>query len=150
MSEHILKRHNKTLLLFHLVCPVRYRRKVFSKEVERTLKEVCLEISERYEINFVEIGADQDHAHFLIQTVPMMLPTRFVQTTKSIAAKEIFRLHPEVKQMLWGGKFWTSGYYLNTVGQYTNEDAIKNYVKNQGKTYSQIYRGQLTFFEDLP
>ena len=150
MSEHIFKRHNKTLLLFHLVCPVRYRRKVFSKEVEKTLKEVCLEVSERYEIHFVEIGTDQDHAHFLIQTVPMMLPTRFVQTTKSITAKEIFKLHPEVKNMLWGGRFWTSGYYLNTVGQYANENAIKNYVKNQGKTYSQIYRGQLTFFEDLP
>ncbi|GAC1495705.1 MAG: hypothetical protein NVS1B13_26090 [Flavisolibacter sp.] len=79
-----------------------------------------------------------------------MLPTRFVQTTKSITAKEIFRLNPKVKQMLWGGKFWTSGYYLNTVGQYANEQAIKQYVKNQGKQYNQIYRGQLTFFEDLP
>ena len=150
MSEHILKRHNKTLLLFHLVCPVKYRRKVFSKDVERTLRETCLEISERYEIHFVEIGSDEDHVHFLIQTVPMMLPTRFVQTTKCIIAKEIFRLHPEVKRMLWGGKFWTSGYYLNTVGQYANEEIIKNYVKNQGKQYNQIYRGQLTFFEDLP
>ena len=150
MSEHILKRHNKTLLLFHLVCPVKYRRKVFTESVERTLRETCLEISERYEIHFVEIGTDEDHAHFLIQTVPMMMPTRFVQTTKSIIAKEIFRLHPEVKQMLWGGKFWTSGYYLNTVGQFANEAIIKKYVKNQGKTYNQIYRGQLTFFEDLP
>ena len=150
MSEHIVKRHNKTLLLFHLVCPVKYRRKVFTESVELTLKETCLEISERYEIHFVEIGSDEDHVHFLIQTVPLMLPTRFVQTTKSITAKEIFRVHPEVKQMLWGGKFWTSGYYLNTVGQYANEAIIKNYVKNQGKTYNQIYRGQLTFFEDLP
>lgn len=137
-------------MLFHLVCPVRYRRKVFSKKIEQTLRQVCLEISERYEIHFVEIGTDQDHAHFLIQTVPMMLPTRFVQTTKSITAKEIFRFHLQVKQMLWGGKFWTSGYYLNTVGQYANEEAIKTYVKNQGKAYNQIYRGQLTFFEDLP
>lgn len=123
---------------------------MFSKEVEHTLKQVCLEISERYEIHFVEIGTDQDHAHFLIQTVPMMLPTRFVQTTKSITAKEIFGRNPKVKQMLWGGKFWKSGYYLNTVGQYANEQAIKNYVKNQGKIYNQIYRGQLTFFDDLP
>jgi len=150
VSEHIVKRHNKTLLLFHLVCPVKYRRKVFTESVEVTLRETCLEISERYEIHFVEIGSDEDHVHFLIQTVPMMLPTRFVQTTKSITAKEIFRLHPEVKQKLWGGKFWTSGYYLNTVGQFANEEIIKNYVKNQGKTYNQIYRGQLTFFEDLP
>ena len=150
MSEHIFKRHNKTLLLYHLVCPAKFRRKVFSNFVEVTLKETCLEISERYEIHFVEIGSDEDHVHFLIQSVSMMLPQRFVQTIKSITAKEIFRLHPEVKQKLWGGKFWTSGYYLNTVGQYANEEVIKNNVRNQGKTYSQIYRGQLTMFEDLP
>lgn len=150
MSEHIVKRHNKTLLLYHLVCPVKYRRKVFSDTVERTLKEVSLEIGERYEIHFVEIGTDKDHVHFLIQTVPMVLPKAFVQTIKSITAREIFRIHPEVKQMLWGGKFWTSGYYLNTVGQFANEEVIKNYVKNQGNKYNQIYRGQLTFFEDLP
>ncbi|HBE45609.1 MAG TPA: IS200/IS605 family transposase, partial [Deltaproteobacteria bacterium] len=28
MSEHIFKRHNKTLLLYHIVCPAKYRRKV--------------------------------------------------------------------------------------------------------------------------
>jgi REP element-mobilizing transposase RayT len=132
------------------VCLVKYRRKVFTEVVEKTLKEVCLESGERYEIHFVEIGTDKDHVHFLIQTVPMMLPKGFVQTIKSITAREIFRMHPEVKQMLWGGKFWTSGYYLNTVGQYANEEVIKNYVKNQGNSYNQMYRGQLAFFEDLP
>ena len=149
VSEHIIKRHNKTLLLYHLVCPAKYRREVFTQEVEKTLREVCLEISKRYEIHFVEIGSDVDHVHFLIQTVPMMLPTRFVQTTKSITAKEIFLRHPEVKKLLWKGHFWTSGFYLNTVGRFGNEQTISNYVKNQGKQYKQIYRGQLAIFEDL-
>ena len=70
MSEHIIKSHNKTLLLYHIVCPAKYRRKVFTEEVEITLKTVCYEISERFEINFVEIGADKDHVHFLIQSIP--------------------------------------------------------------------------------
>lgn len=30
--------HNKTLLLYHMVCPAKYRRKVFTEEVEQTLK----------------------------------------------------------------------------------------------------------------
>ena len=136
-------------MLYHLVCPVKYRRKVFTKEVENTLKEVCLEISKRYEMYFVEIGSDEDHVHFLIQSVPMMRPKTMVQTTKSITAREIFKLHPEVKQMLWGGQFWTDGYYINTVGVHGNEQIIREYVKNQGKEYSQIYRGQLTLLEDL-
>ena len=137
-------------MLYHLVCPVKYRRKVFTKEVEETLKAVCLEISHRYEMHFVEIGSDEDHVHFLIQSVPMMRPKTMVQTTKSITAKEIFKLHPEVKHMLWGGQFWTDGYYINTVSQFGNEEIIANYVKNQGKEYKQIYRGQLAMFEGLP
>ena len=149
-SKHILKRHNKSLLLYHIVCPSKYRRKIFTKEVEKTLKEVCIGISERYEIYFVEIGVDEDHVHFLTQTIPTMLPKNMVQIIKSITAKEIFREHPEIKKMLWGGKFWTTGYYINTVGQYANETIIKEYVKNQRKKYKRIYRAkQLTLFEGV-
>ena len=132
MSEHILKRHNKTLLLYHIVCPAKYRKKVFTEEVEYILKEVCIGIGERHEMHFVEIGADEDHVHFLIQSVPILSPQRIVQIVKSITAKEIFRLHPEVKKKLWGGKFWTSGYYANTVGQYGNEKVIKEICSEAG------------------
>ena len=143
---HITKSHNKSLLLYHLVCPAKYRRDVFTEEVEVTLKKICNGISARYEINFVEIGSDQDHVHFLVQSVPTYSPKKVVQTIKSITAMQIFELHPEVKKKLWGGKFWTSGYYINTVGQYANADVIKSYVQNQGKEYKQIYRGQLELF----
>jgi REP-associated tyrosine transposase len=51
--------------------------------------------------------------------------------------------------VLWGGSFWTSGFYLNTVGQYGNEIIIKKFVKDQGKAHKQIYRGQLKLFEDF-
>ena len=143
MSEHVLKSHNKTLLLYHLVFPAKYRRKVFNKEVEESLKNVCIGITERYEINFVEIGVDDDHVHFLIQSVPMLSISRIVITIKSITARELFARHKEIKKLLWGGNLWTSGYYANTVGQYANEDVIRDYVKNQRKEYRRLYRGQL-------
>jgi putative transposase len=149
MSEHILKRHNKTLILYHIVCPAKYRQKVFTEEVESSLQDICIEIGERYEMHFVEIGTDEDHVHFLVQSVPVMSPSRIVQIIKSITAKTIFKRHPEVKKLLWGGRFWTSGYYLNTVGQYGNETIIKEYVKGQGRTYKQIYHKQLRLFEDF-
>ena len=147
MSEHVLKRHNKSLLLYHLVCPAKYRRDVFTPEVEQTLKEVCLGIEKRYEIGYHEIGTDEDHVHFLIQSIPDLNPSRIVQITKSITARLIFQQHPEVKKKLWGGEFWTKGYYINTVGQHGNEHTIANYVKNQGRTYQSIHRGQPTLFD---
>ena len=148
MSEHIYKSHNKSLLLYHLVCPIKYRRSVLTDEVSITFQEICLGISSRYEIHFVEIGFDENHVHFLIQSVPMMSPKKIVNTVKSLTAREIFRLHPEVKRFLWGGKFWTSGYYINTVGQYANEEVIKKYLKEQGKEkeYKKIYTSQLKLF----
>ena len=118
--------------MYHLVCPAKYRKVIFSEEVDQTLRKVCLEISKRYEIIFLEIGVDKDHVHFLIQSVPTYSPKKIVQTIKSITAREIFRRNPEVKKQLWGGEFWSKGYFINTVGKHGNEKHITNYVRNQG------------------
>ena len=114
--------------------------------MEKTLTEICRGIGDRFEIYTIEIGCDEDHVHFLVQSVPMNSATDIIRTIKSITAKKIFKTHPEVKKLLWGGQFWTSGYYVNTVGQYSNLETIQKYVQNQGKKYKQIYRGQLKLF----
>jgi len=128
-----------------MVFPAKYRKKIFDDAVDKTLKDVCLEISERYEIHFLEIGNDIDHVHFLVQSVPTLSVTRIVTIIKSITEKEIFAKHKEVKKILWGGNLWTSGYYANTVGQFANEDVIKKYIQNQGKDvkYTKLHTGQL-------
>ena len=145
MGKHIYKSHNKTLLLYHMVFPAKYRKKIFDDAIDKTLKDVCLEISERYEIHFLEIGNDEDHVHFLIQSVPTLTVTRIVTIIKSITAREIFAKHKEVKKILWGGNLWTSGFYANTVGQFANEDVIKKYIQNQGTDmkYTKLHEGQL-------
>jgi len=133
MNKFIHKSHNVTVLLYHIVLPAKYRKIVFSVNVDIKLKEICLEISRRYEITFLEIGTEKDHVHFLIQSVPMYSVKKLVQTIKSITAREIFKACPEVKQQLWGGEFWTDDYYASTVGLHGNEQSIQQYVKNQGK-----------------
>ena len=105
MSDHIFKSHNKTVLLYHLVFPAKYRRKVFTKEVENTLIKTCVEISERHEINFIEIGNDEDHVHFLIQGIPKMPVSRIVQIIKSITARELFLQHKEIKILPQRGRY---------------------------------------------
>ena len=104
-----------------------------SEPIENSLVEVCMNIEQRYEIHFVEIGADENHVHFLIQSVPKLSVEVIVRTIKSITGKELFRLHPEVKTQLWGGNFWTSGYYVNTVGHYANVEVIQKYIQEQGE-----------------
>jgi REP element-mobilizing transposase RayT len=73
----------------------------------------------------------------------------FITIIKSITAREIIRLHPEVKRQLWGSEFWTEGYFTNTVGRHGNEQTISLYVKNQGieKEYKLLHKSvQLTLF----
>ena len=133
MSEFIQKHHNVSVLLYHIVCPAKYLRAVFTAQVDAKLKEVCHEIQKRYEIQFLEIGADKDHVHFLVQSVPLYSPRKIVQIIKSITAREIFKACAEVKTYLWGGEFWTDGYFISTVGAHGNEQMIRNYVQQQGK-----------------
>jgi len=149
MSEPIKKSHNVSLLLYHLVCPAKYRRNVFKDVagIDQEIKKNCLEIEKRYDIHFVEIGADQNHVHFLIQSVPMISPTTLARIVKSITAREVFRAKPEIRKLLWGGEFWTKGYYINTVGKSANEDAIRQYVREQGLKYEPIYTNQPRLFE---
>ena len=148
-SRYIHKSHNVTVLLYHLVCPAKYRKVVFDNEVDKSLAGICQEISKRYEIQFLEIGTDQNHVHFLIQSVPMYGMSKIVKLIKSITAREIFRIHPEVKKILWGGEFWSDGYFANTVSKFGDEKSITKYVQNQGvKEYKVLYREkQLTIFD---
>jgi len=119
-SQYIHKSHNVSVLVYHIVVPAKFRKKIFEdEEVEEWLKVVCLEIGQRYEINFLEIGT----------------------------AREVFLKFPYLKKKLWGSEFWTKGYFISTVGKHGDENKLRNYVKNQGiKNYKQIHLGQLELF----
>lgn len=51
MIIYIHKSHHVSVLLYHIVCPAKYRRVVFNDEAGTTIKEICLEIPKRYEIH---------------------------------------------------------------------------------------------------
>ena len=141
MSTFIHKSHNVSVLIYHVVCPAKYRKTIITYSMDAVLKNVCIQIAERYEIHFLEIGTDRDHVHFLVQSVPMYSPKKIVQTIKSLTAREIFKRCPEVKKQLWGGQLWTDGYFVSTVGKHEDEEMISKYVKHQGDdSYKQLHK----------
>ena len=81
--------HNVTILLYHFVFPAKYRRVVFDAQVDIVLKEVCLEIESRYQVKFLEIGTDEDHVHFLVQSVPTYPVTKIDALVKTHTAISI-------------------------------------------------------------
>jgi REP element-mobilizing transposase RayT len=75
----------------------------------------------------------------------MYSPTKIARIVKSITAKELFKRKPEVKEKLWGGEFWTDGYFINSVSKHGSEGVVMKYVKNQGKQrdYVILHKDQL-------
>ncbi len=141
-SEYLHGSHCVTNLVYHIVCPCKYRRIVVSGGVDESLRQICAGIELRYSwMRFLEIGTDRDHVHFLVQGTPERSVSEIVRTLKSVSARRKFAEHPEVKKQLWGGEFWSDGYFASTVGKYTSENVIRNYEKSQGRQdeYVQLY-----------
>ncbi len=118
---------------YHIVFPVKYRKALVNKQIEQKIKEISIAIEERYAITMESIGLDEDHIHILCSAHPKYSIGMIVQRYKSITAKELFKTFPELKRELWGGEFWSDGYYVATIGERGNRETVERYIKNQGK-----------------
>ena len=133
-SSYIHRPHNVSMLLYHFVAPTKYRRLAITEEVEGCIRQICEAIVLRWDwIRFIEVGTDKDHVHYLLQSTLDHSPAELVRLIKSVTSKRVFAEHPEVKNMLWGGEFWSDGYFVSSVGKFTSENVIREYMKNQGK-----------------
>ncbi len=118
---------------YHVVFPVKYRKALLSGEIVQKIKQIAKELEERYALEIEQLGCDLDHIHLLVSLHPKYAPGQFVRLFKSITAKQLFRQFPELKRDLWGGEFWTDGYYVGTVSEKGNWKVVEQYVRNQGK-----------------
>lgn len=125
--------HNVSECFFHIQLTIKYRRKVLTPEIEKTMQEICNGFKHRYNLDIKQIGFDQDHVHFYLQSLPQYSGGQLVRLIKSITSQQIFKLHPKIEEFLWGGEFWTDGYYISTVSPHGNKNLIINYIKNQGR-----------------
>ncbi len=140
MSDEIVKKgyHCAWQIHYHIVFPVKYRKALLDNEVTNIIIETAEGITERYAIEMEAIGIDKDHIHLLCSAHPKVAPGRIVQIVKSITAREIFLRKPTVKKELWGGEFWTDGYYVATVGERANWDTVEKYVQKQGQPKAEL------------
>ena len=90
-------------------------------------------IKERYAIDISHVGFDQNHIHIMAQFLPKYSGGQVIKLLKSVSAKTVFQQVPAVKKELWGGEFWTDGYYIATISARGNKQIIINYIKNQGR-----------------
>ena len=105
-----------------------------NESVQQTILESWKEMKERYAIDISHVGFDQNHVHLMIQFLPKYSGGQVIRLLKSISAKMVFKHIPETKKELWGGEFWTDGYYIATISARGSKQIIINYIKNQGRT----------------
>lgn len=123
---------------YHLVLPVKYRKALLTDEIAKKVKEIAFQIQERYALQIEQIGCDLDHIHLLCGSHPKYAPGSLVRLFKSITARELFKQFPSLKKELWGGEFWTDGYYIGTIGEKVNWSIVEEYIRKQGKTPAQV------------
>ena len=128
---------------YHIVFPVKYCKALIDDEVKVIIMETAEAIAERYAISMEAIGCDKDRIHLLCGAHPKMAPGRIVQIFKSITARQVFARKPAVKKELWGGEFWSNGYYVATVGERGDWGTVEAYVKKQGKPKAELQQLKL-------
>ncbi len=123
---------------YHIVFPVKYRKALLSEEIVQAIKGITKEMEERYGFEMEQIGCDQNHIHLLCSLHPKYAPGQFIRIFKSIVGKELFKRFAGLRKELWGGEFWTDGYYVGTVGERGNWQVVEKYIRLQGQKPSDV------------
>jgi len=121
-----------------------YRKFLLTNEIPRAISQIAEEIGQRYDIDFERIGYDLNHIHLLVSFPPKHGGSAVVRIFKSITARQLFIRFPLLKKELWGGEFWSDGFYMATVSERGNWKVVEKYVANQGKTKEDV---QLTLLD---
>jgi putative transposase len=125
--------HNISECYYHIQLTVKYRKSLLTRKVEQAIIEALRGIKARYAIEIREIGFDQNHVRILCRYLPKYSGGQVIRVIKSISAKRVFKEAPEIKEELWGGEFWTDGYYIATISGKGNKEVIEKYIRNQGR-----------------
>ena len=125
--------HNISECYYHIQLTVKYRKSVLDEDVQRIIMNTLLGFKERYAIEISEIGFDQNHIHLLCRFLPKYSGGSVIKVIKSLTAKEVFHFLPHIKKELWGGEFWTDGYYIGTISSKGTKAVIVEYIRKQGR-----------------
>jgi len=125
--------HNVSEAYYHIQLTIKYRKSLFNQQTESVLMDTIRGFKERYAIEITHVGFDKNHVHFLIRFLPKYSGGQVIRLLKMITAKQIFRQVPEIKKSLWGGEFWTDGYYFATVSGKGDKKVIEKYIEKQGR-----------------
>jgi putative transposase len=119
-------------LKYHLVLVSKYRKKCFSKEILSRLEEILNNLAEKWDIELLEFGGEEDHIHLLLSMHPNVTPSKFINNIKTVTSRLIRKEFSEhLARFYWKPVMWTRAYCLITAGG-APLDVLKQYIESQG------------------
>ena len=134
-------------LKYHVVWIPKYRKDILDKEISDYLKATFNKIAEEYGFRIDTMEVMEDHVHIFVEVPPRYSPAQVVQVMKSISAREVFKVFPDLRKQLWVGELWSDGYFVRSVGDEVTADVIRKYIEYQTHEDNSI---QLDMFDNSP
>ena len=120
---------------YHIVFAPQYRRKIIYNKLRRDIVQIIKDLCKWKGIEIIEGKAMPDHIHILVKIPPKMSISNFMGYLKGKSAMMIFARHGNLKYKFGNNNFWSTGYYVSTVG--LNEATIAKYIREQD-TYDKM------------
>ena len=127
--------HTKWMYKYHIVFTPKYRRKIIYNKLRRDIVQIIKDLCKWKGVEIIEGKAMPDHIHILVKIPPKMSISNFMGYLKGKSAMMIFARHGNLKYKFGNNNFWSTGYYVSTVG--LNEATIAKYIKEQD-TYDKM------------
>ncbi|MCD8317303.1 MAG: IS200/IS605 family transposase [Eggerthellaceae bacterium] len=115
---------------YHIVWCTKYRKQLLKDGIADFVKLKLQKICMSLDIILLAYEVMPDHIHVLISSRPQLRPSDIVKNMKGNLARWLFLEYPQLKNELWGGHMWNSGYFIATVSERT-EEQVKRYIANQ-------------------
>ena len=131
MSEYKSTSHCKYLCQYHIIFCPKFRYSVLKGDIETSLKEILMDVADRYKYEIIQMEVMTDHIHIFVSAKPTVAPIDIVRIFKSITAIELFKKYPELKSFYSRrGSLWSAGKFISTIGNVSAE-TIKRYIADQ-------------------
>jgi len=131
MSEYKSTSHCKYLCQYHMILVPKFRYSVLNVDIENSLKDIIIEISNTYGYEIITMEIMPDHIHMFIGAKPTVAPIDIIRTIKSITTIKLFEKFPDLKQFYSRcGSLWSVGKFISTIGN-VSEETVKKYIEEQ-------------------
>lgn len=123
--------HTKWVCKYHIVFAPKYRRKIIYYKLRKDIQQYIKDLCKWKGVEIIEGHMMPDHVHLLLSIPPKYNVSSFMGYLKGKTANMIFDHHANLKYKFGNKNFWSTGYYVSTVG--LNEATIAKYIREQEK-----------------